>query len=141
MADLKASKGYNIIKMRIDGKNRYFYQESHMMLNYNIAKTDWQSLAFRVMQKGIWSYTDGNEYRFYISKDAIQWSSPSIIYSIMFFFGSISRYHPYFFENILNAKEQWLISKFMRTQPMQFLYYVTSKVVGNNIYKSQTDSL
>lgn len=141
MSSLIASKGYNITKKKIDGISHYFYKENHTMLNYNIAKTNWFSLAFRIMQKGIWSYTDGNEYRLYVSKDAIQWSSPSIIYSIMFFFGSITRYHPYFFESILKAKEQWLISEFMRTQPMQFLYYVTSKVVGNYIFKSRTDRL
>lgn len=141
MTNLVASKGYAISKKKIDGANRYFYTESHTMLDYNIAKTCWSTLAFKIRQKGIWSYTDGNEYRLYISKNAIQWSSPSIIYSIMFFFGSITRYHPYFFESILNAKEQWLISEFMRTQPMQFLYYVTSKVVGNYIYKSRTDKL
>ena len=46
-----------------------------------------------------------------------------------------------FFESILNAKEQWLISEFLNTQPMQFMYNVTSKVVGKYIFKSRTDSL
>ena len=141
MANLIAARGYNIAQNVKEEKTTFVYSESFHMADYNVAKIRWKMLADQIIQKGIWSYTDGNEYRLYISSDAIQWSSPSIIYSIMFFFGSITRYHPYFFESILNAKEQWLISEFMRTQPMQFLYYVTSKVVGNYIYKSRTDKL
>lgn len=66
---------------------------------------------------------------------------PSTRVSRLFFLGSITRYHPYFFESILNAKEQRLISEFLNTQPMQFMYNVTSKVVGKYIFKSRADSL
>jgi len=45
MADLKASKGYNIIKMRIDGKNRYFYQESHIIDTLILYLTPYKSIT------------------------------------------------------------------------------------------------
>ena len=49
-------------------------------------------------------------------------SPPTIIYVIMFFLGSVTRYNPYFFDTLMDEKEQWLISEFLNTQPKQFLY-------------------
>lgn len=141
MADLIAVKGYNIRKIVNGDIKKYLYKEDFTMIDYNVSLTRWRTLASRIRHKGIWSYTDGNQYRLYISKDAIDMSPASIIYSLMFFFGSVTRYHPYFFESILDAKEQWLVSEFLRTQPMQFMYMVTSQLVGNYIYKSRTDNL
>lgn len=138
MASLISSRNYNISKKEEDGKKLYVFKEEYNMADYNVALIRWRTLANQIRQKGIWSYTDGNQFRLYISKDAVSLSSPSIIYCLMFFLGSVTRYHPYFFESILNAKEQWLVSEFLRTQPMQFMYMVTSQMVGNYIYKSRT---
>ena len=68
-------------------------------------------------------------------------SSPTIIYAIMFFLGSVTRYNPYFFDTLMDAKEQWLISEFLNTQPKQFLYYMASAVVGKPVYQSRTAHL
>ena len=141
MNDLIAAKGYNLTKEGTGDSKKFWYTEVLNMVDYTLSPIRWRMLAHQIVSKGIWTYTDGNQYRLYISKDALPMTSPSLIYCIMFFFGSITRYHPYFFESILNAKEQWLISEFLNTQPMQFMYNVTSKVVGKYIFKSRTDSL
>lgn len=141
MTELIAQRGYCLHKEKIDGQNKFFYSENYTMIDYNVSLLRWQALAGKIKAKGIWTYTDGCSYRMYISKDALEMSSASIIYCIMFFLGSITRYHPYFFESLLNAKEQWLVREFLKTQPMQFMYMVTSYVVGNYIYKSGNDSI
>ena len=64
-------------------------------------------------------------------------SSATIIYYLMFFFGSITRYHPYLFEKVLSEKEIWLVSEFLKTQPLQFLLLLTSKVLGKPLYTSR----
>ena len=115
----------------------YMYHIEYTMPNYNFVFNSWKELARRTISNGIWSYTDGNEYRMYISSTAQSLSSASIIYCIMFFLGSITRYHPYFFDSLLSAKEQWLIDEFLHTQPLQFMYMVTSKVVGNYVYHTR----
>lgn len=109
--------------------------------------------------KGLWTYTTGDEYRLYINhnhliknadiykfssfdiaKDNIQQltlSSATIIYYLMFFFGSITRYHPYLFEKVLSEKEIWLVSEFLKTQPLQFMLLLTSKILGRHLYMSR----
>jgi hypothetical protein len=54
----------------------------------------------------------------------------------MFYLGSITRYHPYLFDDIFSEKEQWLMSEFLTTQPKQYLYLATAKVLGQNVLKS-----
>lgn len=64
-------------------------------------------------------------------------SSATVIYYLMFFFGSITRYHPYLFEKVLSEKEIWLVSEFLKTQPLQFLLLLTSKVLGKPLFLSR----
>ena len=128
------SKGYNIHK---DNKQYVLHEKISLGRRYNVTRSDWYRLSNSLLTKGLWTYTDGNEYRIYISSNALPMTEASIIYCIMFFFGSITRYHPYLFERILSDKELWLVSEFLNTQPTQFLFYITSKVTGNYIYKSR----
>jgi hypothetical protein len=54
----------------------------------------------------------------------------------MFYLGSITRYHPYLFDEIFSDKEQWLMSEFLSTQPKQFLYLATAKTLGQSVVKA-----
>ena len=38
---------------------------------------------------------------------------------------------------IISAKEYWLVSEFLKTQPLQFLYYIVSKINGSEILMSK----
>lgn len=60
----------------------------------------------------------------------------------MFFLGSVTRYNPYFFDTLMDEKEQWLISEFLNTQPKQFLYELEKifNLTGFTPYRRGTSS-
>ncbi len=135
--------------------------ENHSMINNNLSRMEFFLFSTKLLKKGLWTYTTSDEYRLYINpnrfmkspedgiyrlkkydaKDTeiepIVLSSASIIYFIMFFLGSITRYHPYLFEKILSDKEIWMVSEFLKTQPFQFLMLVTSRILGRPILSSK----
>lgn len=133
-----AAAGYDIQDM-----GDYFdYHQRIVMPGYNIRRQDWYDLSSSLLSKGLRAYTDGNEYRMYLPlSPKVAISSTSVIYAIMFFLGSVTRYNPYFFDSLMDEKEQWLISEFLNTQPSQFLYYLISYLVGKPIYRSRIASI
>lgn len=133
MSGLQA-RGYNIVK---EGINYYLLVESYVKTTPSPTIAEWHNLSKRLRSIGLWSYTDGKEYKLYISFLSQKMSSPSLIYHAMFFFGSITRYHPDLFDSILSAKEFWLVSEFLKTQPQQFLYYMLSYINGAEVLFSK----
>lgn len=140
----------------------------YLKMDYNIPTQNLNRNVFRtfsdkLLSKGLWTYTTGDEYRLYINfnhlvKDVDMYkfspldlsqanvqqltlSSATIIYYLMFFFGSITRYHPYLFEKVLSEKEIWLVSEYLKTQPLQFILLLTSKVLGRPLFTSRMPSL
>lgn len=129
--------GYDIQDMG----GHFEYHQRIVMPGYNIRRQDWYDLS-SLLSNGLRAYTDGNEYRMYFPlSPKVAISSTSVIYAIMFFLGSVTRYNPYFFDSLMNEKEQWLISEFLNTQPSQFLYFLISYMVGKPICRSRTASI
>lgn len=117
-------------------KEEFLWEEQITMKNYSPTKRDYYNLSQALLQKGIWTYTDGEEYIMYLSSNSqVRYSSASLIYCLMFFFGSITRYHPHLFETYLSEKYNWLVAEFLKTQPSQFLYISTSLVAEAYITK------
>lgn len=115
----------------------YTLTETYQMPNYNVTKEAYCQLANQIRDKGLWYYMADDEIRMYVSTNPYyRYSMESMIYDIMFFFGSITRYHPYFFDSILNKEQHWVVSEFMKIMPKQFLYLVSSKVLGIRILES-----
>lgn len=132
------SRGYSITKEPTAEGYKYFViYESYVKTTPNPTRAEWHSLSKKMRNVGLWSYTDGKEYKLYISSTAFRMSSPAIIYHAMFFFGSITRYHPDMFDSILTAKEFWMVSEFLKTQPQQFLYYMLSYINGTEVLFSK----
>lgn len=129
MTSLNA-KGYMVSK---DNDKYHVTYHSSIKTTSNPTIVEKHTLAKKIRDLGIWSYCDGNNYKLYISDKACQSSTSSIIYHIMFFFGSITRYHPDLFDEIMSAKEYWLVSEFLKTQPVQFLYHIISKINGAEV--------
>lgn len=128
--------GYNIIRStKDDGTICYNWVEEWIMSKYKETKYDYYMLAKKIRKKGIWYYTNGNEYRTFISTTPLHISTESIIYNLMFFLGSISRYHPYMFNKLLTDQQMWLVSEFLKTQPKQFLHAVTSRTIESAVLK------
>ena len=134
MAALVA-RGYNIDKL--DELTYVWNVETSVRTTSSPTLVERHSLSKKMRYLGLWSYTDGEKYKLYVSPVATRMSSPSIIYHTMFFFGSITRYHPDLFNSILTAKEYWLVSEFLKTQPQQFLYYMLSYMNGTEVLYSK----
>ncbi len=133
------ASGYNIVLEKDENDNDiYYWKESVSMLQYKPSKLNYFNLANKLRRKGIWYFTDGEEYRTYISTEPLHISTESIIYNLMFFWGSITRYHPYMFDKLLSDQQMWLISEFLKTQPKQFLHIVTSKTIESAVLKPKT---
>jgi hypothetical protein len=129
------SKGYSVTKV---ADNNYILSANcSVRTTSNPTIAEKHTLSKKLRDIGIWSYLDGDSYKLYISTVAYNLSSAAIIYHIMFFFGSITRYHPDLFDDIISAKENWLVSEFLKTQPIQFLYYMVSKINGSEILMSK----
>lgn len=150
------SAGYNIEEF----ESKWYLKENFNMATPYLSRLVFYQFSKEISSKGLWTYTTGDEYRWYINsnhliKDVsnvykfsplntaqpniqqLTLSSATVIYYLMFFFGSITRYHPYLFEKVLSEKEIWLVSEFLKTQPLQFLLLLTSKVLGKPLYTSR----
>lgn len=134
MSELVA-RGYAIKK---EEDNKYYLSaHSSVRTTSNPTFAEKHTLSKKLRDVGVWSYSDGDSYKLYISPSADNLSSAAVIYHIMFFFGSITRYHPDLFDDIISAREYWLVSEFLKTQPIQFLYYMVSKINGSEILMSK----
>jgi hypothetical protein len=57
------------------------------------------------------------------------------IYLLMFFFGSITRYSPLYFEDLLESKYGPLFETLISESPTQFLYLMASEILGREVSK------
>jgi hypothetical protein len=116
---------------------RVYYTEKVVMQSYAPTRKDYAMLSLEIQRKGIWYFVGSSGYTMYLSNSPIgRYSQESIIYMTMFYLGSITRYHPYMFDEIFSDKEQWLMSEFLNTQPKQFLYLATARILGQSVLKA-----
>lgn len=114
-----------------------FYTEKVAMAAYSPTRKDYAALSAAIQAKGIWYFIGNSGYTMYLSNSATgRYSQESVIYMSMFYLGSITRYHPYMFDKIFSDKEQWLMSEFLNTQPKQFLYLATARILGQSVLKA-----
>lgn len=107
--------------------------------NYNVTNNDYFELSKQIRNEGVWYFIGDHGYTLYLSSNPDDRFSPEmIIYNMMFYLGSITRYHPYLFDKIFSDKEQWLMSEFLTTQPKQFLFLTTAKFLGQDVLKAYT---
>lgn len=136
---------------------------SYVNFKYNASSSKIKHIDYHlhtqaINKLGIWHYNTTDENRLYISpmafstrpgetvytlnprtggNDHIRLSSATIIYFIMFFLGSVTRYHPYMFESILSDKDIWMIGEFLKTQPPQFMTILISKLLSTPMFGSR----
>jgi hypothetical protein len=128
------ARGYGI---STDEEGEIIYTESYDMNSYQPKRSDYSALSVQLKGKGIWYFIGSNGYTMYLSTcPDNRYSQESIIYMMMFYLGSITRYHPYMFDKIFSDKEQWLMSEFLSTQPKQFLYLATANILGQVVMKA-----
>lgn len=75
-------------------------------------------------------------YRYYVGRCDGCRPLPQLaaMYAAFFYFGSVTRYHPYDFDKIRAGRYGWLIDDFLRTQPLQFVYLCASHMVKRDLY-------
>ena len=128
-----AALGYNLVQE----ENKHLYEVKVPTLTYPPNRKDYAHLSEEIQKKGIWYFIGNSGYTMYLSNSNVgRFSQESIIYMVMFYLGSITRYHPYMFDEIFSDKEQWLMSEFLNTQPKQYLYLATARVLGQSVYKA-----
>lgn len=57
------------------------------------------------------------------------------VYLLMFFLGSVTRYSPGYFEDVLDSKYGPFFETFISESPMQFLYLMASDMLGREVTK------
>lgn len=57
------------------------------------------------------------------------------VYLLMFFLGSVTRYFPLYFDDLLDSRYGPLFETFVTETPMQFLYLMASEILGQEISK------
>lgn len=127
------ARGYTITQE----DERFIYTEKITMAGYSPTRKDYAALSDAIQQRGIWYFVGNGGYTLYLSNSTTgRYSQESIIYMVMFYLGSITRYHPYMFDEIFSDKEQWLMSEFLNTQPKQYLYLATARILGQSVLKA-----
>lgn len=121
--------------------NPYLWREEISKHPKHICDQNYVDLSKLLRGRGLWYLTTGEEYRTYISAIDQPFPPELVIYNIMFYFGSITRYHPYQFDELLTAKEQWMVEVFMQTQPQQFIYGLLSRLLGRYVLADKTANL
>lgn len=127
------ARGYSITQE----DEKVYYTVKTSMPTYSPTRKDYAELSTEIQRNGIWYFIGNSGYTMYLSSSAVgRYSQESIIYMVMFYLGSITRYHPYMFDEIFSDKEQWLMSEFLNTQPKQFLYLATARILGQSVLKA-----
>jgi hypothetical protein len=57
------------------------------------------------------------------------------LYLLMFFLGSVTRYFPLYFDDLLDSRYGPLFETFVTETPMQFLYLMASEILGREVSK------
>jgi hypothetical protein len=128
--------GYNLVR----NSNTIKLVETYTMPSNSVTRKGYYELSQIIRNKGLWYYISVNGYVNYLStSNAARYSPEFIIYNTMFYLGSITRYYPYLFDEIFSAKEQWLMGEFLTTQPKQFIYLTTAKILSQDVLKAYAD--
>ena len=57
---------------------------------------------------------------------------PISIYSIMYYMGSLVRYHPNYIEKLLESRDGWIIERFVKSTPNTFLRYMVNIITKHD---------
>lgn len=117
--------------------DKFIWNENQPISNHNITRQSYLDFSTFLRDKGIWYFIGNNGYTHYLSTNPThRYPQEFVIYNVMFYLGSITRYMPYMFDEIFSAKEQWLMSEFLKTQPKQFLYLSSAKLLSQDVLKA-----
>jgi hypothetical protein len=74
-------------------------------------------------------------YYLYVSPTRTDWPQVASLYALIFYFGSVTRYRPHIFNDILAGPYGAFVSEFVAAQPEQLLYLLASEVCEREVVK------
>lgn len=96
-----------------------------------------KNLAARIRNARVWSILTSTGWRYYLCKMKPGEILPPLasVYAVMFYLSSVTRYQPYDFDKIVTGRYAWIVSEFLRTQPIQFLYGLAGQIAGVDVVR------
>jgi hypothetical protein len=92
-------------------------------------------LAAKIREKGVWVVLTDRGYRTYIAARR-RFPQLATVFAVMFYLGSVTRYRPYLWGELEQGDYGWLVTDFLETQPMQFLYGLASTWAGREVARA-----
>lgn len=128
----KHTTGFEEVESDCD-KSRHF--ESRVAITYTRSPLDSLSELVRNQWHDIWSEMIPGGYRFWVSTlpKTKRLSQLAAGYQAMFYFGSVTRYRPDDFHKLADGKHGWMVQEFINTQPLQFIYFLGSGMIGTEL--------
>lgn len=62
----------------------------------------------------------------------IPFNEPLAIYVVMFYLGSLVRYHPDYLEKLLDSKDAWILERFSNSSTITFLRHLSNLILGHD---------
>ncbi len=96
-----------------------------------------RTLAGRFCEVGISTILTSPGYRLYFCNIAPRHRLPRLAasYAAFFYLGSITRYKPDVFDKILEGGYSWVVEELFATEPVQFLYTLSSELAGVDVVR------
>lgn len=115
-----------------EGKTRYPYLGGEILPVEKIV-SEWCNATAPFLN--IHPYHDG--YDFVLNppiriKNQIPIKEPLATYAVIYFLGSLVRYHPEFLESLLERRDAWIIERFIKSAPHTLLLYMRNLIDGKN---------
>lgn len=130
VCDAKGDDGRELVEFELVGREHYPNRPSEAMLplSNKIRKSLWRSVT---------SFPPYRKYYIYLkSPTQTILSQLQSLYLACYYFGSITRYKPHSFSNILNSHIGPFVQEFFTNQPAQILYLMTSEFVEQEVTKA-----
>ena len=92
-------------------------------------------IGSRSVKAGIMAILTSNGYRYYLGnfEPKIRLHQLLATYMTTFYFGSVARYNPVFYEKALRSEYGWVIEEFLATQAHQFVYLIASALLEREV--------
>lgn len=90
--------------------------------------TNFKSIQTDLVDMGVSVILTRSGYRYYLNLQPNKYKPISYFVALMYYVGSVARYRPTVYNEILTGEYQAVLNETMETCPRQFLYYISSLI-------------
>lgn len=91
-------------------------------------KINYKSLREELMNIGVSVILTRRGYRYYLNLQPNKYKPIVYFVALMYYMGSVARYRPTVYNDVLSGEYQAVLNETMETCPRQFLYYISSLI-------------